>query len=401
VSRSSSTTPDDFSDIKDAYIQLVPKVFFTDTSYFKLEASTRNKKNSAFSSFSSGTFDADTEIDTLAASPQIVVNEKLFNHATKLITGFDYRNNDENLDNESIFFGSASTASFDLSREDWGAYGYAEMAVTEKVIASAGYRYDHAKFESNSTGISDSVTMDENLYNGGLSYMFTNSSSVYVNYAKSFRYPVLDEMFSFFTNSFDTNLGPQTTDDYEIGTRFQLQSVNFGVNLFRLNTDDEIFFNPSSFANENFDSRTIRQGVELTVSKSFSKISVNGSYTFRDTEIDGGIFDGNEIPNVPRHQFTAGAEAEVYENVLLNVNGSYVGERPFISDFANAVEDQDGYFVMNAKLTYTFKKMSTFVIVNNLLDEEYSEYGGVNFQGLPGIYPAPGINVFVGISFAI
>jgi outer membrane receptor protein involved in Fe transport len=56
---------------------------------------------------------------------------------------------------------------------------------------------------------------------------------------------------------------------------------------------------------------------------------------------------------------------------------------------------------MNAKLTYTFKKLSTYIIVNNLLDEEYSEYGGVNFQGLPGIYPAPGINVFVGISFAI
>jgi iron complex outermembrane receptor protein len=402
VSRSSSTTPDDFSDIKDAYIQIVPKVFFTETSYFKLETSTREKKNNAFSSFTSGTFDADTEIDTLIASPQIVFNEKIVNHATKLITGFDYNKSEENLNNQSIFFGSASDASFDLSKEDWGVYGHTEVAVTEKVIASGGYRYDHAKFESSTTGISDNVTMDENLYNGGLSYMFSDNSSVYINYAKSFRYPVLDEMFSFFTNSFDTNLGQQTTDDYEIGTRIQLlPSVNVGVNLFRLNTDNEIFFNPSSFANENFDNTTIRQGVELTVSKYFSKISLNGSYTFRDTEIDGGTFDGNEIPNVPRHQFTAGAEATIFENVQLNLTGSYIGERPFISDFANAVDYQDDYLVVNAKLTYSFKKLSTFIAVNNLLDEEYSEYGGVNFQGFPGIYPAPGINVFVGISFDI
>lgn len=402
VSRSSSTTPDDFSDIKDAYIQVVPQIFFTATSYFKLEASTREKKNSAFSSFSSGTFDADTEIDTLAASPQIVINEKLFNHASKLITGFDYRKSKENLHNESVFFGSASDASFDLSKEDLGVYGQAEMAVTEKVIASGGYRYDHAKFESSTTGISDSVTMDENIYNGGLSYVFSDKGSVYMNYAKSFRYPVLDEMFSFFTNSFDTNLDQQTTDDYEIGTRIQIgPSVNVGVNLFRLNTDNEIFFNPSSFANENFDNQTIRQGVELTVSKSFSKVLLNGSYTFRDTEIDGGVFDGNEIPNVPRHQFTAGTEVKILENVQLNVTGSYVGERPFISDFANAVDYQDDYFIMNAKLAYTFKKLSTFIAVNNLFDEEYSEYGGVNFQGFPGIYPAPGINVFVGLSFDI
>ena len=402
VSRSSSTTPDDFSDIKDAYIQIVPQIFFTETSYFKLEASTREKKNSAFSSFSSGTFDADTEIDTLAASPQIVINEKLFNHTSKLITGFDYRKSEENLNNQSIFFDSASNASFDLSKEDWGVYGHTEVSVTEKVIASGGYRYDHANFESSTTGISDSVTMDENIYNGGLTYMFSDNGSVYLNYAKSFRYPVLDEMFSFFTNTFDTNLDQQTTDDYEIGTRIQiLPSVNLGVNLFRLNTDNEIFFNPSSFANENFDNQTIRQGVELTVSKSFSHILLNGSYTFRDTEIDGGIFDGNEIPNVPRHQFTAGAEAKIFENVQLNVTGSYIGERPFISDFANAVDYQDDYFIANAKLTYTFKKLSTFIAVNNLFDEEYSEYGGVNFQGFPGIYPAPGINVFVGISFDI
>jgi iron complex outermembrane recepter protein len=402
VSRTSSTSPDDFSDIKDYYIQITPEFFFTETSYFKLEASTREKKNNAFSSFSSGTYDADTEIDTLAASPQIVINEKLLGYSSKLITGFDYIKNIENLYNESVFFGSASTASYDLSKEDWGFYGNAEVSATEKAIVSGGYRYDHAEFESSTTGVSESVTMDENVYNGGFTYMLSDNDSVYISYARSFRYPVLDEMFSFFTNSFDKNLGPQTSDNYEIGTRLQIgSSVNLGVNLFRLDTDNEIFYNPSSFANENLEDQTIRQGVELTVSKIFSKVLLNGSYTFRDTKIDGGIFDGNEIPNVPRHQFTIGAEAEIYKNIQLNMDGAYIGERPFISDFANAIDYQDGYFFLNAKLTYSFEKWSTYITVNNLFDEEYSEYGGVNYLGAPGIYPAPGINFFVGITFDI
>ena len=402
VSRTSSTSPDDFSDTKDSYLQIAPEFFFTETSYFKLETSAREKKNNAFSSFSSGTYDASTEIDTIAVSPQIAINEKIFGRDSKLITGFDYIKNKENLDNESIFFGSASTASYDLRKEDFGYYGNAEVPVIDNVLVSGGYRYDRAKFKSSTSGTADSVTLDENVYNGGLTYMFSDKGSVYVSYAKSFRYPVLDEMFSFYTNTFDTNLGPQTTDDYEIGTRIQIgSSVNVGINLFRLDTDNEIFYNPSSFANENLEDKTIRQGVELTASKKFSKVLLNGGYTFRDAKIDGGIYDGNDIPNVPRHQFTIGAEAEIYKNVQLNMDGSYIGERPFISDFANAVDYQDGYFFLNAKLTYKFEKWSTYLVVNNLFNEQYSEYGGVNYLGAPGIYPAPGINFFVGITFDI
>ncbi len=402
ASRTSTTTPDDFSDIKDSYLQIVPEYFFTDTSYFKLEASARRKENNAFSSFSSGTYDADTEIDTLAASPQIVFNEKVFGLASKLITGFDYRKSDEDLDNQSVFFDALSTASYALSKEDYGFYGNGEVSLTEQTIVSGGYRYDRAEFNSSTAGVSDSGTMNENVYNGGVTYIFSESGSVYISYAKSFRYPVLDEMFSFFTNTFDANLRPQTTDDYEFGGRMQFgPGVNLGVNFFRLNTDDEIFYNPASFANENFADKTIRQGVELTVSKSFANILLNGSYTFRDTEIDGGIFAGNEIPNVPRNQFTVGAEAKILERVQLNMNGSYIGERFFISDFANAVEYQEAYFLMNVKLTYLADKWSTYLTVNNLFDEEYAEYGGVNYLGVPGIYPAPGINFFAGITFDI
>lgn len=402
VSRRASTTPEDFSDTKDYHLQIVPQAFFTETSYFKLETSARRKENNAFFSYVGGTFDAETEIDTVAVSPQIAINEDIFGYTSKIVTGFDYRKSEEDIDNESVYFGVPSVASYELSKEDVGFYGNAEVSLNDEIAVSGGYRHDSAKFKSYSDGTSDRVTMDEDLYNGGLTYRFSDTGSAYISYARSFRYPVLDEMFSFFTNSFDTFLEPQTTDDFEIGTRVQFgPGINVSVNLFRSETEQEIFFNPSSFANENLDGDTIRQGVELKLSKQFSKVLVNGSYTFRDTEIDGGIYDGNEIPNVPRHQFTVGAEADIFTNVRFNIDGSYIGERPFISDFANAVEDQDSYFYVTAKLAYMFKKGSAYLTVNNLFDEEYYQYGGINFLGEPGIQPAPGINFLVGVSFDI
>ncbi|MBM9604457.1 TonB-dependent receptor [Desulfopila inferna] len=402
VSRRASTTPEDFSDIKDYHLQIVPQVFFTETSYFQMESSTRRKENTAFFSFVGGTYNAETEIDTVALSPQIVINEKFFGRDSKLVAGFDYRKSKEDIGNESVFFGAPSSAAFELSKEDMGVYGNAEVSLNSKVAVSGGYRHDRAEFESFTDGLSDKVTMDEDIYDGGVTYRFSDNGSAYFSYAKSFRYPVLDEMFSFFTNSFDSTLRPQTTDDFEVGARIQFgPDINFSVNLFRLDTEREIFFNPVSFANENLNGDTIRQGIELKASKQFSKISVNGSYTLRDTEIDGGTFDGKEIPNVPRHQFTAGAEADIFTNFRFNIDGSYIGERPFISDFANVVDDQDGYFYVTAKLAYMFEKGSAYLTVNNLFDEDYYQYGGINFLGEPGIQPAPGVNFLVGLTFDI
>jgi outer membrane receptor protein involved in Fe transport len=227
-----------------------------------------------------------------------------------------------------------------------------------------------------------------------------DNSSVYASYSKSFRYPVIDEAFNFFSNTVNSSLDAQTSDDFEAGLRLQSDSgLALGVNLFRVVTEDEIFYNPASFANENFDGDTIRQGVELSASKNIYDILFSGSYTFRDTDIDGGQYDGNELPNVPEHQFALGAQKAFGSHILLNLNGSYVGERRFISDFANTHEELEDYFYLTGKLSYLLEKGSLYVVVNNILDEEYSEYGALNFMGEEGFYPSPEINFLVGIDF--
>ncbi len=402
VSRTSTKTPDDYADTDDSYLQVTPQVYFSDTSYFKFDASVRQKNNDAFFSFIGGSYNAQTSIDTIAASPQLVINEAIHGLQSKIIVGLDYSKNEEDIENESVFFGFPTTAAYDLSKENIAGYGNAEVAVTEKLALSAGFRFDQADYESSSGGVQDSADLDETAYNLGATYQISDLGSAYVSYSRSFRYPVLDEMFSFFTNVFDSSLVPQTTDDIEVGARFLLgDGYSLGVNLFRLETDNELFFNPVSFANENFDGDTIRQGVELKVRKAFSRGLVYGSYTLRDTEINGGIYDGNEIPNVPKHQFTIGGDAQLAEKIRLNIDGSYIGERPYISDFANTVEYQDSYFYAAAKLSYLFEKGSAYLTVRNLFDVEYAEYGGLNFAGEPGVQPSPGINFLIGVTFQL
>jgi iron complex outermembrane receptor protein len=403
ISRTSSLHPDDYADTEDWYLQATPQFFLTDNSYITADLSTRKRESKFFSFFDVGEYEGRTDIDTLAFSPRLVLNEQLFGYAANILLGFDYEKSDEDILNKSIFFGSPSTASYDMSKKTRGYFAHADLALTGALSVSAGFRKDKAEFEfkSNSAGTKDSNTIDEKLYTVGANYQFIENSSVYASYSKSYRYPVIDEMFNFFSNTVNSNLDAQTSDDFEVGLRFQSESgLTFGLNLFRVVTEDEIFYNPASFANENFDGDTIRQGVELSAGKEVYDILFKGSYTYRDTDIDGGQYDGNELPNVPEHQLTLGAQKEFGRKVRLNLNGTYVGERRFISDFANTHEEMDDYFYLTGKLSYLLEKGSVYVVVNNILDEEYSEYGALNFMGEEGFYPSPEINFLVGIDFS-
>ena len=61
---------------------------------------------------------------------------------------------------------------------------------------------------------------------------------------------------------------------------------------------------------------------------------------------------------------------------------------------------QDDYIVVNARLQYQYKKFTAFLDVNNIFDEEYSEFGVLaSFPAEPAYYPSPGTNFYLGVRF--
>jgi hypothetical protein len=87
--------------------------------------------------------------------------------------------------------------------------------------------------------------------------------------------------------------------------------------------------------------------------------------------------------------------------VFVNLHGSYVGERFFISDFANSNDKQDDYFYVTGKLTYMLAKGSIYLEVNNMINQEYSEYGALDWMGTKGFYPSPKINAMLGLNLKL
>jgi iron complex outermembrane receptor protein len=401
ASRTDSLFPQDFSETEDYYFQLRPEVYFADDNVFGLGMSLRRRDFLSFSSGDWGNFLGDSEITTAALSPQVVLKQHIGQLRNSLSAGFDYQKTNNDIQNDSLFFGARTTGIFTLKKEDEGYYVHDELG-TADIHLSGGYRYDRAKF-SFDPSTPAGITMSRNVYTAGINYIYFHKSYAYVSYSRSFRYPLLDELYSFITNTINTALLPQTSDDYEFGIRHYFSDGFLAhVGLFRVDTDREIFFNPGTYQNENLDGKSRREGVEVSLDAAvLDWLTLSGSYTFTSAKIKEGAFEGKNVPNVPKHKAVLDVKCGITKEAAAILSGVYVGERPFVSDFANDFSDQKGYLLLNAKFSYHWKSLKAFLDINNLTNKEYSEYGVIGgFPMEKAFYPSPKRNFLVGLSIA-
>ena len=398
-----SVYPDNFANTEDNYVQLNPELFFLQNSLFKTPLSYRKRDTLQFATFVGGEFKGNTEIKSATASPQFVIKEPISRFDNNLTFGFDYYNAEQDIFNETLFFGTLDIGEFELKKKNYAFYIHDEFYPLKALSLSAGLRYDKVeyKFFPTTPGTPDKTEYDENPFTAGINYNFYKDSYAYFSFSESFRYPLLDELFSFFTNTINTDLVPQTSDNFELGIRHTFtKGLYTNINFFRLDTKNEIFFNLNTFSNENLDAETRRDGVEVLLGFDYKDVSLRGTYTYRDTELRGGVNSGNEVPAVPKHQATFDAVWYPIEPVTFALNGVYVGKRFLESDFANAFPKQDDFVVVNAKLKYTYKKITAFLDVNNIFDEEYAAYGVVaTFPAEPAFFPSPDRNFLLGVRY--
>ena len=406
ASRRDTINPNDFAETEDYYFKGGSDFFFLGDNLFKLDMAYRVRNTSTFASFVGGNFTAATEIETISASPRLVLKNEFRGVSNTLSIGFDYEDITEDLVNDLTFPPFSSIANFELKRKSHGYYFYDDFKPLPELSVSAGYRRDQAEFDFDSfTAAPESVSADADAYTAGVNYTFIGKSYTYFSYARSFRYPVLDEFFDFTGNTVNTALKPQKSDNFELGLRYYFNAASYAhLNIFRVDTADEIFLNPTPkgfgiTGNDNLDGETRRDGVEISFNTALEKwLSLNGSYAYTDAKIRDGRFKDKDIPDVPSHQAGLGA-VFTWQGVTLALNGIYIGERPYVSDFENSFDLQKDYLVFNAKLKYPWKIFTFFLDINNITDEEYAEYGVISLFSAPrekAWYPSPKRNVLAG-----
>jgi len=396
IRRTETIQPDDFADVEDYYFKWDLELFWMENSRLKLDASYRERESSSYATFSGGWFAGSTGIASVTVTPQLILGERLLGLTHTLTVGFDYTRHEEDISNRSLFFLVPSEGSFSLQKENYGYYVHEEMKPVDRLAVSAGYRYDRVEL-SFSPG---ETAIDEELMTAGIIYTHNGMVDAYVSFSRSFRYPVLDELFNFFTSTIDPALTPQSSNDFEAGIRCRFNdNIGGAINVFQLETEDEIIFNPVLFVNDNLEGNTRRKGIEAGIFGKFDRSSLSIGYAYTDSEILGGQFRGKTVPNVPEHMVTLAGRVDIGWGFSLALDGVYVGERGFVGDFGSEYDQQESYVLLNAKVSFERKPFSAFIDLNNVTGEDYAEYGAIGGWPVEQAYfPSPEFNVRLGIA---
>jgi iron complex outermembrane receptor protein len=406
LGRRGTLTPDNQASTEDGYGALGVKANLWDWGRMEMDLSYRNREVGNFLDFPSSfyTYQDERRLATWGITPKYILDKQLWNFSNKFTLGLDFYKSASAVDSQTIFFGFPSSNRSVVKKRSTGLYLLDEFSLLKNLILSLGYRYEWVMYDifQRTPKAEDETRVREPAYNLSIDYLFGKKSSAFFSFKRSFRFPVSDELILVFP-AFKVNplMQPQTGYHYEAGVRHSFtDQIEANLTLFWIDLQDEIFFNPATFTNENYP-KTRRLGIELGVKiRPLEWLSLWGNYGYIRPLLRGGPFSGSDIPGVPRHKGSVGADIHVWKGFQVDGRANFIGSRYLISDFANQVEKLDWYYTVDAKLSYTWKGLKAFVGVNNLFNKKYSEWAVTNAAGTTQLfYPSPERNFFGGISY--
>lgn len=306
---------------------------------------------------------------------------------------------------DKVTTGTRGTALSESNRDGGALFIEETIKLFKRWIVTAGFRYDRSDYEETLTFPTFEGAL---LFNGrspkvGVTYLVNDQTSLYASWARSFKAPNIDDLDAILPPYNDNvQVQPQTADTTEAGVRWsRFPWLRLQATAYHMRIDDEILFNPDTFANANFTTR--RVGAELAATGSLweGRLTYGATYTYVNARFLKGSFTGYKIPGTPEHRITLMGRARLTPWLTAEADFLWI-DTPFrINNFLNTLP-ADIYGVVNTTLRYTRPRHELFLTVQNLLDEEYTNFqasGGTDVA--TGENPAPPRTVLLGAKLSL
>ena len=250
---------------------------------------------------------------------------------------------------------------------------------------SGGIRGDYFDAEydlTNVAGVRSSFRHIDRLlsWRGALLYKPASNGSIYFSAGSSFN-PSAEGLT---LTAATAELDPEKSTTYELGTKWDLFDRRLSLSAAGFYTLKE---NARTTGLTHADPVTVLEGEQQVLGFEFEvkgnitkEWQLIGGYTYLDTKIKKSNVlaeVGNELPGVPRHQFTMWTTYELPWRIEVGAGARYADER-----FANLINTRNAgsYTVFDAMAAYKVNDNLTLrVNVYNLTDEKYID--GLHIQG--------------------
>ena len=220
-----------------------------------------------------------------------------------------------------------------------GAYGIVELTLSDWRFRGS-LRADTHRIQLVDFMGSNSDKKNLSAYSPSVAafYSFSSNLSSYIRWGTGFETPSLNELSANPTGEtgFNDKLTAQKSQEVEAGMLLKANNFTASLVLFTTSTQDEILaYELNSFPGQDFFrniGRVDRMGIEATANLRMAKtatLKLNYSHGTFKTQ------DGNDLPNVPRSQFSAGLNRS-FGMTTISLNLRHIGSR--YADSENLIE---------------------------------------------------------------
>ena len=310
----------------------------------------------------------------------------------KFIIGFDILDGELKSETDSSY---ATYENITAEKDSIGGFISDTYSFTDKLDFTGGIRQQHTEFDYS---IGENKTYDNTVYDMAFNYKYSDTGSTFVSYGTDFRTPTTDEIIEIYSGNINADLEIQTGRNFEIGVKDYIADTFVSASVFHKIVKDEIYYDGTSNANYDEDNKKI--GFELLAEKKLmKKLTLTGSYSYLQSEIDGGEDKGNQTPGVSKNNFSLGAKYDFTKKLKSNVILNYVGSAYAYGDDSNEQDKVDSYVTVDLNLSYKINdSLDIYGGVKNLTGEEYYEYVS-NYGYGASYYTAPESSYYVGFIY--
>ncbi|MGL4537776.1 MAG: TonB-dependent receptor [Cetobacterium sp.] len=304
-----------------------------------------------------------------------------------------------------------------IFKETNALYGLNRYSLGDQWELILGARYEHSRYGGKRDSKTDIISMnriheyksiedekrsDNYAFEIGTNYKYSELGTIYTRYERGFTSPLPGQITDKVNMTYiSNNLKSETSDNFEIGVRDFISNTFINLSIFTTFTHDEIMLiqknahNPAIKEWQYKNLNKVRKfGGELYLEQYFGKLTTYESFSYVNTKITKGLYNGEELPMVPKGKVILGAGYEVTDKIKLNGSFNLVGSY-LVKEYGkddNTIDTKvSSYNYTDIMITYeATEAFSINFGVNNVFNQKF------NYEETSLIaVPAPGINYFI------
>lgn len=261
-----------------------------------------------------------------------------------------------------------------------GLYLQDDFQATDRLILSAGTRFDRYELDEEATGQEFSESgFSPNL---GISFDATQRLNLYGGWARAIRGTQVKELFvlDHMVNAPDRK--EETADNFELGATYRHGNLYLSAEAFVTEIDDVVGERNYSGVLENLGELETR-GVSATIGYDWERLSASLSYSQSRPELNGEpLSDDNwSLGTSVGDSWVANLNYRATDSLDLGWSGRFA-ER--LTDVADGYPEKAGYGVHDVYARWqplTDDRLTLSLTVNNLLDKQYFDHASYAVYG--------------------